>query len=121
MNDRPGIAIGHVQLQVKDVGQHIAFFEKLGIRTIVKKSKFSVQELRGGTHLLLRFKEQVPKTAIPFDVMVDDIDAAHLDYQNNGIVTTEIVRGRIHDEFAVITPDKRQLKVVSSHSGDRPV
>ena len=58
---------------------------------------------------------------VPFDIMVDDIDAAHVRLKGYGMDVTGISRGRIHDHFEVQTPDRRALTINSSHAGDRAV
>ena len=118
---RPDIAIGHVRLLVGNVANTTDFFVKLGIRTIVAQEDFAVLELRGGTHLVLRTWEKPESGPVPFDVMVDDIDAAYADIKGQGMDVTDISRGRIHDHFAVQTPDARALTINSSHAGDRAV
>ena len=122
MNDsRPDIAIGHVRLQVGNVATTTDFFVKLGIRTVVEQESFAVLELRGGTHLVLRTWEEPERSPVPFDVMVDDIDATYAHLKGHGMEVTDISRGRIHDSFAVQTPDRRALTMNSSHAGDRAV
>jgi catechol 2,3-dioxygenase-like lactoylglutathione lyase family enzyme len=122
MNDpRPDIAIGHVRLLVGNVAQTTDFFVKLGIRTIVEQADFAVLELRGGTHLVLRAWEEPEGGPVPFDIMVDDIDAAYGRIKGHGMGVTDISRGRIHDHFEVQTPDRRALTINSSHAGDRTV
>ena len=122
MNDpRPALAIGHVRLLVGNVATTTDFFVKLGIRTIVEQADFAVLELRGGTHLVLRPWEAPESGPVPFDIMVDDIDAAYGRLKGYGMEVTDITRGRIHDHCEVQTPDRRALTINSSHAGDRPV
>ena len=122
MNDpRPDIAIGHVRLSVSNVADSTDFFVKLGIRTIVEREDFAVLELRGGTHLVLRTWEAPDSSPVDFDIMVDDIDAAYTKLKGYGMEVSDISRGRIHDNFAVQTPDRRALTINSSHAGDRVV
>jgi hypothetical protein len=118
---RPAIAIGHVRLQVGSVATTTDFFIKLGIRSIVEQEDFAVLELRGGTHLVLRRGEEPESGPVPFDIMVDDIDAAYAHIQGYGMDVTDISRGRIHDYFEVQTPDHRALTINSSHAGNRAV
>ncbi|ETX00526.1 MAG: hypothetical protein ETSY1_10950 [Candidatus Entotheonella factor] len=118
---RPDIAIGHVRLDVSNVADSTAFFVKLGIRTIVEQDDFSVLELRGGTHLVLRNWEAPESSPVGFDIMVDDIDAAYAKVKGYGMEVSDIRRGRIHDNFEVQTPDHRALTINSSHAGDRAV
>jgi catechol 2,3-dioxygenase-like lactoylglutathione lyase family enzyme len=118
---RPDIAIGHVRLSVGSVSDSTDFFVKLGIRPLVEREDFAVLELRGGTHLVLRTWEEPETGPVAFDVMVDDIDAAYAQLAGYGMEVTDISRGRIHDCFAVQTPDRRALTITSSHAGDRVV
>ena len=120
---RPAVAIGHVRLEVAEVGAATEFFVKLGVRPIVTKSTFAVLELRGGTHLILRpATGDIPSgSPVHFDVMVDDIERSRRDCEAHGIRASEIERGSIHNSFHVTTPDGQILSVTSSHVGDEPV
>ena len=77
MDGRPRLAVGHVSLEVEDVGEAYAFFVRHGMRDIFRGEDFGVLELRGGSHLVLsRAKAAIePGREAPFDLMVDDIDA----------------------------------------------
>ena len=120
---RPRLAVGHVNLQVEDVGEACAFFVRHGMRDIFKGEDFGVLELRGGTHLVLsRAKEKIePGRKAPFDLMVDDIDEAHAEFTSAGVTAAEITRGRIHDTFHIEGPSGYRFAVTSSHAGDREV
>src|SRR6202040_3738999 len=63
--------------------------------------------------------EQPPATgsAAPFDLMVDDIEAARRDYAAKGLGPSDISRGRIHDSFHVTGPDGYDFTITSSHAG----
>ena len=67
---RPRLAVGHVNLQVEDVGEACAFFVRHGMRDIFTGEDFGVLELRGGTHLVLsRATEKIePGRKAPFDL-----------------------------------------------------
>src|SRR5256885_955146 len=56
----------------------------------------------------------------PFDLMVDDVDAAYRDYAEKGLKPTEIRRGRIHDSFELPGPDGWTFTVNSSHASGEP-
>ena len=122
-DERPKLAVGHVSLEVKDVGDAYAFFVRHGMRDIFKSEEFGVLELRGGTHLVLsRAKGEVEAgRKAPFDLMVDDIDEARVEFANAGVSATEISRGRIHDTFHIEGPGGYRFAVTSSHAGDRSV
>ena len=114
---RPGVAVGHIRLDVNDVPSEFSFFVKHGMREILNRDDFAILELRGGTHLILQKSEnQVEQgTRTPFDLMVDDIDAAFSKYAADGLSTTPIERGNIHDSFTVTTPTGYVIPVNSSH------
>lgn len=120
---RPPVAIGHVRLAVSDVPASIRFFADQGVRTIVSRGDFAVMELRGGTHLVLREADApiADGTKAPFDLMVDDVDAAHRDATARNMNPSPIARGRIHDNFTVREPSGYVLTINSSHTGNRAV
>ena len=121
--ERPKLAVGHVSLEVEDVGAAYAFFVRHGMRDIFKGEEFGVLELRGGTHLVLKCsKERIEAgRKAPFDLMVDDIDEAREEFASAGVSATDITRGRIHDTFHIEGPGGYRFAVTSSHAGDRPV
>ena len=123
MDERPKLAVGHVSLEVEDVGAAYAFFVRHGMRDIYMGEDFGVLELRGGTHLVLsRAKVTIePGRKAPFDLMVDDIDEARAELTGAGVTATEIARGRIHDTFHIEGPSGYRFAVTSSHAGDRAV
>jgi hypothetical protein len=120
---RPPVAVGHVRLGVSDVGAAARWLETVGLRPIVTHDELAVLELRGGTHVVVRQAERPPATgaAAPFDLMVDDIDAAHRDYVEKGLSPSPIRRGRIHDSFDLAGPDGWAFIVNSSHASGQPI
>ncbi len=100
-DQRPPVAVGHVRLNVVDVGAAARWLETVGLRPIVTRDDLAVLELRGGTHVVVRQVEQMPApgTGAPFDLMVDDVDETHRDYAGKGLSPSPIRRGRIHDSF----------------------
>jgi len=122
-DQRPPVAIGHVRLNVSDVGAAARWLETVGLRPIVTMDGLAVLELRGGTHVVVRNAEPppAPGTGAPFDLMVDDIDAAHRDYAGKGLLPSEIRRGRIHDSFEVAGPDGWTFTINSSHASGKPI
>ena len=123
MDGRPRLAVGHVSLEVEDVTGAYAFFVRHGMRGIFKGEDFGVLELRGGTHLVVRRAEGAIESGrpAPFDLMVDDVEAARAGYVEQGFAATGIGRGRIHDSFVVTGPDGYRISITSSHAGGRPV
>jgi hypothetical protein len=122
-DQRPPVAIGHVRLNVSDVGAAARWLETVGLRPIVTMDGLAVLELRGGTHVVVRNAEPppAPRTGAPFDLMVDDIEAAHRDYAAKGLSPSEIRRGRIHDSFEVAGPSGWTFTINSSHASGKPI
>ncbi len=122
-DQRPPVAVGHVRLAVTEVGAAARWLETVGLRPIVTMDGLAVLELRGGTHVVVRQAERPaePGTRAPFDLMVDDVDAAHRDYAEKGLSPSPIRRGRIHDAFDLAGPDGWAFAVNSSHASGRPI
>lgn len=122
-DQRPPVAVGHVRLPVADVAAAARWLEEVGLRPIVTMEDLAVLELRGGTHVVVRKTESPPAsgTPAPFDLMVDDIDAAHRDYAGKGLSPSEIRRGRIHDSFEVAGPGGWKFTINSSHASGKPI
>ncbi|HUC10610.1 MAG TPA: VOC family protein [Stellaceae bacterium] len=122
-DQRPPVAVGHVRLAASDVGAAARWLETVGLRPIVTRGELAVLELRGGTHVVVRQTEQppAPGTTAPFDLMVDDIDAAHRDYAKKGLSPSAIRRGRIHDSFDLAGPDGQAFTVNSTHASGEPI
>jgi hypothetical protein len=123
LDQKPPVAVGHVRLPATDVAAAARWLETVGLRPIFQDSDLAVLEFRGGTHVVVRRPEQpsVVGTTAPFDLMVDDIEAARRDYAAKGLEPSEISRGRIHDSFHLVGPDGHDFTVTSSHAGGRAV
>jgi hypothetical protein len=122
IDQRPPVAVGHVRLPCSDVAAAARWLETAGLRPIVQMDGLAVLELRGGTHVVVRKAEPPALGAIaPFDLMVDDIDAAHRDYAEKGLSPSEVSRGRIHDSFELPGPGGWTFTVNSSHASGKPV
>jgi hypothetical protein len=123
VDQRPPVAVGHVRLDATDVGAAARWLEAVGLRPIFASADLAVLELRGGTHVVVGGAEQPLRAgaAAPFDLMVDDIEAARRDYAAKGLGPSDISKGRIHDSFHLVGPDGHDFTVVSSHAGDRVV
>ena len=114
---RPDVAVGHLRLPVDDVDAAHQFFVSVGMRDVLKRDDFAILELRGGTHLILTPAESPiePGQRTPFDLMVDDVDAAHARFIAAGATATPIERGKIHDSFSAQGPSGYVVPVNSSH------
>ncbi len=122
-DERPDVWVGHVLIGATDVKKSADYWTKLGMRVIVSRDQFAVLELRGGTHLIVQPAGQPiePDTPAPFDVMVDDIQAARKRYAELGFEPSELTEGTIHSSFTMTDPSGYRVLVNSSHVGDLPV
>ena len=116
-DQRPTFAIGHMRLAVENVPSAYGFFVRHGMRGILERDTFAILELRGGTHLILDEAEApiADGERAPFDLMVDDIDAAYRSFVDDGAEATAIERGNIHDSFSVKGPSGYSIPINSSH------
>ena len=123
IDQRPPVAVGHVRLPTTDVTGTARWLVSVGLRPIFEDAELAVLEFRGGTHVVVRKAEESVKAGVaaPFDLMVDDIEAARRDYLAKGLGPSDISRGRIHDSFHVVGPDGYDFTVNSSHAGGRPI
>jgi hypothetical protein len=122
-DQRPPVAVGHVRFLTSNVASAAQWLESVGLRPIFEDADLAVLEFRGGTHVVVRKAEETPKpgTPAPFDLMVDDIEAARRDHVAKGLGPSDISRGWIHDSFHVAGPDGYDFTVNSSHAGGRAV
>jgi hypothetical protein len=74
-----------------------------------------VLELRGGTHLVLLPGAPSAGADAPFDLMVEDLEATHAEWERLGLDVSPIERGRIHSAFVLRDPDGTTITVNSSH------
>ncbi|HXS40434.1 MAG TPA: hypothetical protein VN766_09640 [Stellaceae bacterium] len=120
---RPPAAIGHVFFAASNAGEAAQWFETVGLRPIASDEDFAVLELRGGTHLVVTQAARRPRPGreAPFDLMVDDIDAARRKFAARGLKPSRLRRGTIHDEFTLVGPDGYRVTILSSHAGRRAV
>ncbi len=122
-DERPPVWIGHALLPSNDVPKALEWWKGTGMRFITSGDTFAVLELRGGTHIVLLQAEGPIAAGTPcsFDLMVEDIDAAHRDYAERGCSPSELERGQIHTSFVVRDPSGYDVTVNSSHVSDEPV
>jgi len=120
-DERPPVWIGHMMLPTRDLTGTHAFMIQLGMRPIADGDDFAVLELRGGTHLVVLGSDSAQAGPVPFDLMVEDIDATHRDFTARGIETSAIESGTIHRSFTVTSPAGHVVTFNSTHVSDRPV
>ena len=72
---RPLVWTGHVFLHTADIAASARFYEQIGMRSVAVLERFAALEMRGGTHLAIRYDPaQVAPGPVGWDLMVDDID-----------------------------------------------
>ena len=118
---RPLVWVGHVVLRTRHLDESEAFMRALGIRYLTREGEVVILELRGGTHLILLDDKDAKPGDAGFDLMVDDIDAAHGICIGQGLSPTEIDKGRNHRSFSVAEPSGHRIKFFDSHVSDNPV
>lgn len=121
-DSRPGVWVGHVELRSTDVAKTREFMVKLGMRDL-GVGEVAILELRGGTHLVV-LPAEAPASAgakAPFDLMVDDIDAANKRYTELGLNPSGIEEVAFHRKFTLTEPGGHEITVNSSHVSGEPV
>jgi catechol 2,3-dioxygenase-like lactoylglutathione lyase family enzyme len=114
-SDRPPVWTGHLSLRSANPIIAAHFYEKLGMRPVQVDDKFSVLEMRGGTHLAIRLDPRRAADPAPWDLMVDDLDATHAQWDLDGIPVSAISPGPPHRSFEVTDPDGHLVIVRDSH------
>ena len=108
--------VGHLVLPTTNLNAAWAFWTAIGMRPIEHNEDVAILELRGGTHLILTHQDASAQgEGIPFDLMVDDIEATYMQWDDCGLGPSPIQQGRNHQFFLVRDPDGRELRVHSSH------
>jgi catechol 2,3-dioxygenase-like lactoylglutathione lyase family enzyme len=115
-NFRPSVWTGHVFLPTADITAAVRFYEQIGMRPGAVMEDFAALEMRGGTHLAIRYEpEHVVPGPAGWDLMVDDIESTHAQWQAQGLPVTVIVDGAPHRSFELTDPDGHVLVVRDSH------
>jgi catechol 2,3-dioxygenase-like lactoylglutathione lyase family enzyme len=114
-DERPPIWVGHVVMRTSRIGQSERFFRGLGMRFIERDGNAVILELRGGTHLVLLEEDDVAAGDASFDLMVEDIDAAHRKCEELGGAPSAIQKGKIHRTFRATDPTGGTITFYDSH------
>jgi catechol 2,3-dioxygenase-like lactoylglutathione lyase family enzyme len=115
---RPPLWTGHVHLFTANLDAATHFLERLGMRKVGGLPKLAALELRGGTHLVLREDpEQVSAGVVPWDLMVDDLEATHDLWQADGFDVSSIVKSSSgpHRSFELTDAEGHVFVVRDSH------
>ena len=115
METRPPVWIGHARLTVSDLDRSADFWCSVGMREIERNDRIAVLELRGGTHLVLLSGTPKGGADAPFDLMVDELEATHAEWEQLGLSVSPIEHGRIHSAFVLRDPVGNNVTVNSSH------
>lgn len=119
----PRVGVAHVVLETDRMDESARFMRLIGMRPIFDGPSVSVYEMRGGTHLILMQKAVVSPTDASFDLMVDDIRAAHERFTALGLSPSPIeARPAIdHEVFAIAEPAGHRITVFSNHASNKPI
>lgn len=115
---RPPVWVGHVDIRTADLDATEAFFKEVGLRSMFRGDEVAVLEFRGGTHVVVIQDPDAQPAEASFDLMVEDLTAAHMHYASAGLEVTDIEEGTIHNSFQVTEPGGNRLVVNSSHVPD---
>lgn len=120
---RPLVWVGHAILEVPDVEKSYDWFQRLGMRPLSQPGDHvGILELRGGTHLVLTpGGGRVAATPAPFDLMVEDLDAAHATFAEEGLDPSRINEDGFHRSFTLIAPSGHEVTINSNHVSGAPV
>ena len=119
---RPLAATGHLMLRATGARAAAERLVEVGVRQIMIRDGFAVLELRGGTHIVVQEARAEGMTDAPFDLMYDDLDAAHASFREQGFSVSEIRdSGRVHRSFQAVAPEQYRIRVLDSHVGNRVV
>jgi len=120
---RPAVGVAHVVLQTDRMEESAQFMRVVGMRPVSDGPRVSVYEMRGGTHLILMLTEKINPGDAPFDLMVDDLHAAHRRFSSLGLGPSPIEsRAAIdHEVFTVREPAGHVITFFSSHASGKPI
>ena len=113
VDTRPAIAIGHIPMTAADITTLARFYERLGMRKVIRLPNMAILELRGGTHLAIA---RGTPPHVTLDLMVDDIDAAHMLAVQLGTRPTPVKRAWPHRVFRATDPEGNTLLFHTSHA-----
>ena len=121
-DQRPMVGVAHVVLQTNRMEESARFVRTIGMRPIFDGPQVSVYEMRGGTHLILMLKNKIVAGDASFDLMVDDLHAAHRRFASLGLDPSPIeARPAIdHEVFTVREPAGHVITFFSSHASGKP-
>jgi len=118
---RPPLWVGHITMLSHRLAESCALMLEFGMRPIFQNDEVAILELRGGTHLIILPCDEARSGAVPFDLMVEDVDATHRALQERGLEVSEISHNENHDWFTVRDPSGQDVLFNSTHVSDLPV
>lgn len=122
-DQRPAVGVAHVVLRTDRMEETARFMRTIGMRAISDGPEVSVYEMRGGTHLVLMLNDEIVAGDASFDLMVDDLHAAHQRFTSLGLGPSTIeARPAIdHEVFTVREPAGHTITFFSSHASGKPI
>ena len=114
VDERPPVWVGHAVLTVSDVAKSADFWAAVGLRQVHRIYDIATSSSAAAPRLLLHPGDPAAGDA-PFDLMVDDIAAAHTRWSEQGFPVSAIENGRNHEAFWLSDPDGNRVLVNSSH------
>jgi catechol 2,3-dioxygenase-like lactoylglutathione lyase family enzyme len=116
-DQRPPVWTGHLVLTGRDPHRSRDFYAGLGLRHVATMDAFTIFELRGGTHLVVRRDGDAAGGPAPFDFMVEDLDATRERWGTLGVPMGDVERDDlgIHRTFTITDPDGNVITVNDSH------
>lgn len=122
-DQRPEVGVAHVILNTNRMEESAQFMRTIGMRPIFDGPEVSVYEMRGGTHLILMYKDKIVAGNASFDLMVDDLRATHQRLSSLGLAPSPIeARPAIdHEVFSIHEPAGNVITFFSSHASGKPI
>lgn len=105
-DQRPMVGVAHVVLHTDRMQESVRFMRAIGMRPLFYTPQVSVYEVRGGTHLLLMLTDKIVAGDAAFDLMVDDLHAAHQRFTSLGLAPSPIETRPAMDHVERILADQ---------------
>jgi len=122
LESRPSVWVGHVMLETDRLAETEQFMCQIGMRPLVRRSEVAILEMRGGTHLVLIAKPEIVTGEAPFDLMVEDLQASHENFNALGLDPSPIEKVSYdHERFTLREPAGNIICFFSNHVAGRVV
>lgn len=115
---RPDIWMGHIEMKSAKLADTVTCLTRIGLRSVFDGDGIHILELRGGTHLIVSMDAKWQGTDVPFDFMVEDIQAIYAKFRKLDLQLSELNEGRVHTSFTLTEPGGNRIVVNSTHVED---